>query len=260
MKNYPIIIENYPVALNPQKLKALDGNRFVIFNDLNSVPLYSNHSQKADVTMAYVCLRGHIRMNIDSKEYTITPGMMTVLLPDHYIQHLEVSKDFVGVFLSLSRTLTREIFPQLSVLFFFILNAKNTPCIHLKENELNLFMEYSTFLWKKITTEYSADSRQDILSGLLRALFYEINNIQHKHCMKNWGKSPKEKLFLQFVNELEQTLKTERNVSYYAKKLSVSSKHLSETVKEITGKPTGEWINYFVILEAKTLLLSSQKN
>ena len=36
------------------------------------------------------------------------------------------------------------------------------------------------------------------------------------------------------------------------------SKHLSGVVKEVSGKTAGEWIDNFVILEARALLKSSE--
>jgi AraC family transcriptional regulator, transcriptional activator of pobA len=43
-------------------------------------------------------------------------------------------------------------------------------------------------------------------------------------------------------------------VQFYADALFVSSKHLTETIKEVTGRTSGEWIEDAVILEAKVLL------
>jgi AraC-like DNA-binding protein len=39
--------------------------------------------------------------------------------------------------------------------------------------------------------------------------------------------------------------------------LYVTPKHLTETVKEMTGKTAGEWIDDAIILEAKVLLRNS---
>ena len=52
----------------------------------------------------------------------------------------------------------------------------------------------------------------------------------------------------------------ELRVNYYAKELFLTPKHLSSVVKEVSGKTAGEWIDVFVIFEAKSLLKSSQKN
>jgi AraC family transcriptional activator of pobA len=54
--------------------------------------------------------------------------------------------------------------------------------------------------------------------------------------------------------------KKERGVNFYARKLCITPKHLSWAVKEVSGKTAGTWIDEAVILEAKTLLKSSDMN
>lgn len=46
----------------------------------------------------------------------------------------------------------------------------------------------------------------------------------------------------------------ERSVRFYASQLNVTPKHLSEVIKEHTGRTAGEWIDETLILEAKVLL------
>ena len=46
----------------------------------------------------------------------------------------------------------------------------------------------------------------------------------------------------------------ERNLSFYADKLFLTPKYLSKLIKTISGKSAHEWIDSFVILEAKNLL------
>ena len=53
---------------------------------------------------------------------------------------------------------------------------------------------------------------------------------------------------------------SERTVRFYADKLFISPKYLSILIKEATGKSAAEWIDEFVILEAKNLLRFSGKN
>lgn len=48
----------------------------------------------------------------------------------------------------------------------------------------------------------------------------------------------------------------ERSISYYADKLCVTSKYLSQVVYKVSGRFAGDWITDFVILEAKALLKS----
>ena len=51
--------------------------------------------------------------------------------------------------------------------------------------------------------------------------------------------------------EVLKNYKKERSVSFYADKLCLTAKHLSSVVKEVSGKTAGEWIDNFVILEAR---------
>ena len=66
--------------------------------------------------------------------------------------------------------------------------------------------------------------------------------------------SRKQELNLLFQNLVFRYYKEHRNVQFYADTLCVSSKHLTETIKEVTGRTSGEWIEEAVILEAKVLL------
>lgn len=70
-------------------------------------------------------------------------------------------------------------------------------------------------------------------------------------------RSRKEHIFERFYESLIESYQAERSVRFYADRLCLTPKHLSGVVKEVSGKTVGEWIDDFVILEAKALLNSS---
>ena len=61
--------------------------------------------------------------------------------------------------------------------------------------------------------------------------------------------------FLQLVTDHHVS---ERNVKFYADKLCLTPKYLSKLVKSVSGRSAPEWIDSFVILEAKNLLRYSE--
>ncbi len=63
--------------------------------------------------------------------------------------------------------------------------------------------------------------------------------------------------FLRLVREYHRS---QRAISFYAEKMYISPKYLSLVIKEATGKSAGEWIDQYVIQEAKNLLRYSGKN
>ena len=60
-----------------------------------------------------------------------------------------------------------------------------------------------------------------------------------------------------FYNLILQYYKDSREVGFYAKKLCLTPKYLSVIIKEFTGNSALGWINDYVILEAKSLLKST---
>ena len=60
---------------------------FVIFDDLNEIPLFDYPSRIADAAVFAICQKGSVRISINLKEYTIVPNNLVVLLPDQIVQH-----------------------------------------------------------------------------------------------------------------------------------------------------------------------------
>jgi AraC-like DNA-binding protein len=64
----------------------------------------------------------------------------------------------------------------------------------------------------------------------------------------------REEYFAKFITLLSNNFKRERTVGFYAEQMCVTPKYLSLLIKEFSGKSAAEWIDYYVITEAKTLL------
>lgn len=114
-------------------------------------------------------------------------------------------------------------------------------------------------LMKKKIIETDNPFRKEILQGYVRALMYTIlhklletlqqvpayiqNNRQHE-------------IYMQFIREVQRNYQKERSVAYYADRLCITPKYLSQTVLKASGRLAGEWISDYVILEAKALIKS----
>ena len=66
--------------------------------------------------------------------------------------------------------------------------------------------------------------------------------------------SRKEELFNRFMLLVQEHYAESRLVTFYADKLCITPKYLSSCIHQVSGKYATEWIDSFVILEAKTLL------
>lgn len=72
--------------------------------------------------------------------------------------------------------------------------------------------------------------------------------------------SRKKQIFDQFTLLLRQHYTQERSISFYAEKLSITPKYLSQVIYDISGQHARNWIRDHVILEAKALLKCGKYN
>ena len=59
---------------------------------------------------------------------------------------------------------------------------------------------------------------------------------------------------------LEEHHVSERNVAFYADHLFLTPKHVSKVILEVSGKTPTQWIDEYVVLEAKSLLKYANLN
>jgi AraC-like DNA-binding protein len=98
--------------------------------------------------------------------------------------------------------------------------------------------------------------RIEIVKHLTRAFFYGFGYQYHKIPDKVI-RSKNEILLEKFLNYVQTNYKAERKLEFYAEKLCLTPKHLSKVIKETSGNSANEWIDNYVILEAKALLKST---
>ena len=102
----------------------------------------------------------------------------------------------------------------------------------------------------------------DIVSGLIAATIYKVGDIMYHYLAEhpegqNNSHNRAEEYFKQFTHLLGEHFREERSVGFYARQLCITPKYLTTLIKRISGQSVSEWIDNYVILEAKTLLKHS---
>lgn len=99
----------------------------------------------------------------------------------------------------------------------------------------------------------------DIVSGLIAATIYKVGDIMYHYLAEhpegqNNSHNRAEEYFKQFTHLLGEHFREERSVGFYARQLCITPKYLTTLIKRISGQSVSEWIDNYVIREAKTLL------
>jgi AraC family transcriptional activator of pobA len=228
---------------------------FAICNSLDEIPLPKDPG-RIDAAIVGLCLSGNIKLRINLDDYVIAKNQIVLIMPDQIIQLGKKSKDYKGIYILASKNFIDEMLPYFNQ-FSIFLYVKEHPVTDLGVEEVNIFKEYHSFLWKKVKMKDNA-YRKEISRNLLLALLYEAYGMFSKHRLPEAHKTRQEELFADFVKLVQLNFKREHSVSFYADKLCITSKYLSLLVKSVSGRSASVWIDEYVILEAKALLTSSK--
>ena len=199
-----------------------------------------------------ICIAGRAELKADLESYVMQPGNMLTMSPQIIKQWQYMSDDFetLSVFFTKAFITTRnnidpDQFP------FFENAARHCFSVSAADSKNIIASLQSIEQWYGTAHLY----RHEILRSLIHVLLYEaapLYNAQHELLTAAQNRS--QLLTGSFKALVREHFSAERSLKFYAEKLFVSPKHLTEILKEITGRTAGEWIDEAVILEAKVLL------
>ena len=249
MKKY-ILPFNWRDELVNLKADAI-GNDFILL-DKPLILSGFNHPFKVDVTTAIICLKGTTSgmINLERIE-TKSPGFL-IILPNQILQYEHISEDFSALFIILSNRFTESL--NIDERFPAFLSIQKQPFTELTHAELEAVTDYYMML-KRTIAQKNNPYCLEILKYLTKAFFYAFGYDLHIRRQKGEDKKSKHQVLVEkFLKLVQLHFKDERSLEFYAGKLYLTPKHLSKVVKENSGKSASDWIDSYVILEAKALL------
>ena len=207
----------------------------------------------------YIGLRemGKAHFSINLKEFEVGPNDLIICSPGDLVQaQLEDSTHLVQSMMISSHFL-KEMYISLNSFMPFFASQKEHPVFHLTNDEMEELKNYFTMI--KSTVESEDYFRLDITKRLLAAYLYKLGSILYRHRPELQAEASKplkreEILFKEFIRLVSEHHRQERRVDFYAELLFLSPKHFSTVIKKVSGKTAGQWIDDYVVLEAKTLL------
>lgn len=203
------------------------------------------------------CIQGETKAIIDLKEYTLTKDSMLIIHPRNYLMNTFASEDFRANMIMCSEKLLEDVMPRLTEIGPLFVQQRSEPIIKLTEEESVNFVKFYDFLKNMLAGDNTPFFKRKI-TCLMQSLFYEIMDYEYiRTSIELRRKSRKQEVMAKFVLAVSENFRTERQVSFYAEKICITPKHLSAVVKDLTGKTASDWIERYVILEAKMLLKST---
>ena len=217
------------------------------------------HPFRIDGYMVLYCINGHIKLNVNLQEHELKSGMLFLNYPGTIIRVNEIlDSDEDGlryVCVVMSREFVGNLMLDVNKLFTQDLSLMGTPSISLNDAQIELLREHITLMVNIVGSEskFKVESVRSVLSSVfyfLAGVWAEKAAIQKQKVLSGRNQT----VFDQFINLVTEYHTEYRNVGFYAQRLSLTPKYLSRIIRDVSGRSAPEWIDDYVILEAKNLL------
>ena len=138
---------------------------------------------------------------------------------------------------------------------FTFFSSQSDPHFELNDEEAAILRQLMLLLYEKDRSGIAHYFKDEVIHHAFNMLMFELANIaKTQRGDKAIKLTRKEEIMMAFLRILPDHFKEERSVQFYADQLFITPKHLTKTVKELTNKTCGEFIDDMVIIEAKVLL------
>ena len=214
-----------------------------------------------DGYMVIYCYSGHFKVDINLATFDVHEGSLFFYLPDNMVRVHGVDEgslhDAKFMVLAAAGSVISDMRVDLARMYKESMSILDNPCVTLSEKEKTIMAQYA-HLMAEIMRSGMPNIRDAVLSlassafCLLASIWADdireakdsqpVHTVRSKMIVEN---------FLQLVKEFHGS---ERNVSFYAEKMGLKAKYLSKLVKNVSGRSAPDWIDSFVILEAKNML------
>ena len=229
---------------------------FIVMNDLQQLGIEKGYPIKLGALAISLCLYGDLTVEINMIEHHVSAGNLIITLPEDILQHNGISDHVKGLFIIVSQRFIEEAFPQIEDILPVFLHIQQYPCLNLSAQECARIQGFYNFFIQHLGD--NSPYRDKIIRSILQSLIYYIAGIVNLDKANN-KRERKEELFSHFIQLIIKNYKKNKKLDFYAEKLFISPKYLSDIIKKISGQSAHNWINRYILLEAKIQLRTSSK-
>lgn len=227
---------------------------FGISRDMNPEQI---RSQTGEVNggIAIICFDGEMSCSINDIAVQMRRGNITTFLSGDMFSVDSMSDDFRGFVIIVSQYYIINVDAHVSVTYF--IHSRFNPMMILPVKDTAVLEALCTRL-ETFTRETPMPYFSEIMQCVIMIVLYVLCGMyENMPQTGRVGHFRDEELFIEFIHLVEASCRRERMLGYYAQRLSITPKHLSSSVKRISGHSGAEWIDYMVVQNIKRTLKTS---
>ena len=212
--------------------------------------------------MVIYCVQGHVKLSVNLSEYDLRSGMVFLNHPGNIMRVNQLvetgNEDLRYVCVLMSKDFVNNLMVDINRILTQDLSLMDNPTLLLNDAQIAMLKEHVHLMINLVQS--NSTFKLESLRSVLSSLFYYVagawalRDAVTKSSTKNAVSGRSKTVFDKFIKLVNENFVMYRNVGFYADRLSLTPKYLSRIIKEASGRSAPEWIDDYVILEAKNLL------
>ena len=239
---------------------STQAENFIICKDYRWEPKAIGNTYCVDAAAIILCRKGYLKLRVNLKEQLLQEGSIMLYGPNNVTSIIEKSDDASCDFIFFSTAFMKDAHLDLQTIMpiYQYATEDSSSLLNLEPDELALMEQYYIILRDSMQF-----NKQYILRDILSVMLSTISELYARRLEEREQtpvKTRQQEYFERFIKQVALFYREHRSVKFYADSLYITPKYLSTVIKEISGRSAVEWINEFVIQEAKMLLNYSTKS
>jgi AraC family transcriptional activator of pobA len=212
--------------------------------------------------IALLCIEGSVEVIWNLKQYTIKKNCIFISFPKDIIQ-LSKWNECKLYIIAFDDNFIRNTKVDFNVVQSIFIGIQNHPYLELLPEEANCLEESFSSLILDIGIFEGKYYYDEIGVSYINLITYKTSSFIKRHLEtqpEETGVVNKRSIeyYNKFMSLLNQYFRSERSIEFYASKLYITPKYMTTLINKISGKSAMEWINEYVVMEAKHLLKYSE--
>lgn len=201
-----------------------------------------------------LCLGGSCRYRFNEQEFEMHAGDLSIIRKRKLIDKIRPSNDFRCKIIYAKPGFIERCTPQSNYGMKGALALFLNPIIHLSPEQQMVCQRDFDLLEQRLARTAHRFYTETLINAMQAAIldFFDFHaSIYGENDISTQNAS----LMNRFLKMLDEgTYREHREVTYYADRLCVTSKYLSEVSKKVSGNAANYWINRYTILDIARLL------
>lgn len=235
------------------QIRELIEERGVMIIDYTSKMIANKEAYISPYSVIALCEKGYTKSEYDMKPVEFHAHDISVMRPGHVIKNIFTSADYSAQLIITSASCLNRMRQQylnhhLATQKYFDMH----PCQHLSEEQH--LQVCNAFSLLRAACNAEGIYKEELIYSAFHTLMVLLSTYRNELDESLYATS--RQLSPQFNDAVIEHYRHSREVGFYARMFHLSSKYFSTLIKQETGISAGEWIDHYVVLQAKMLLTS----